>query len=133
MFMLRAAFMGACGCGVLVCSQSMIVDTVDYDRRLSGINREGVFSAVFSFIEKSTHAAGPLLVGVILSLFGFDPSVPKGTPQPQSAQDAIVIGMALLPAACSVIMGLGIWFYDLDERKLAAAKRHDLAGAAGSA
>jgi GPH family glycoside/pentoside/hexuronide:cation symporter len=127
LFMLRAAFMGACGCGVLVCSQSMIVDTVDYDRRISGINREGVFSAVFSFIEKSTHAAGPLLVGLILTAFGFDQSIPRGTPQPESARDAILLGMAILPAACSLIMATGIWFYDLNEEKLNAARVHGLA------
>ena len=127
LFMARAAFVGACGCGVLVCSQSMIVDTVDYDRRISGINREGIFSAVFSFIEKSTHAAGPLLVGIILSLFGFDQSIPRGTAQPESAITAIVLGMAVLPAACSVIMAAGIWFYDLSEEKLRNARIHGLA------
>ncbi|MFT7288204.1 MAG: GPH family glycoside/pentoside/hexuronide:cation symporter [Halieaceae bacterium] len=127
LFMLRAALMGACGCGVLVCSQSMVVDTIDYDRRLSGINREGVFSAVFSFIEKSTHAAGPLLVGILLGVFGFDQSLPRGAPQPESARDAIMLGMAVLPAACSLIMAAGIWFYDLSEEKLQTATVHELA------
>lgn len=127
-FMLRAALQGACGCGVLVCSQSMIVDTIDYDRRLSGINREGMFSSVFSFIEKSTHAAGPLIVGLILSAFGFDQTLPRGAPQPETARDAIVIGKAVLPAACSLIMAAGIWFYDLTEEKLEAASTHGLAG-----
>ena len=130
-FMLRAVLMGACGCGVLVCSQSMIVDTIDYDRRLSGINREGVFSAVFSFIEKSTHAAGPLLVGILLGTFGFDQSLPRGAPQPQSASDAIMLGMAVLPAACSLIMATGIWFYDLTKEKLEAAGIHGLASPGG--
>lgn len=126
--MARAALIGAFSCGILVCSQSMIVDTIDYDRRISGINREGVFSSVFSFIEKSTHAAGPLVVGLLLGWFGFDQSLPRGAPQPQSAQDAIVIGMAVLPALCSVIMALGIFFYDLTEQKLDAATLHALAG-----
>jgi GPH family glycoside/pentoside/hexuronide:cation symporter len=127
LFMLRAGLMGAFGCGVLVCSQSMIVDTIDYDRRLSGMNREGVFSAVFSFIEKSTHAAGPLLVGILLGAFGFDQSLPRGAPQPQSASNAIMLGMAVIPAACSLIMAAGIWFYDLTEEKLRAASVHGLA------
>jgi GPH family glycoside/pentoside/hexuronide:cation symporter len=130
-FMLRAALMGAFSCGILVCSQSMIVDTVDYDRRLSGINREGVFSAAFSFIEKSTHAAGPLVVGVVLAAFGFDQSLPRGAPQPPSAQDAIMLGMAVLPSLCSLLMLAGIWFYDLDDEKLAATGRHRLAAAGG--
>lgn len=126
-FMARAALIGAFSCGILVCSQSMIVDTIDYDRRISGINREGVFSSVFSFIEKSTHAAGPLVVGLLLGWFGFDQSLPRGATQPPSAQDAIVLGMAVLPALCSVIMGLGIFFYDLTEQKLQAATLHALA------
>lgn len=127
LFMLRAATIGVMSCGVLVCSQSMIVDTIDYDRRISGINREGVFSAVFSFIEKSTYAAGPLLVGLLLSYFGFDQTLPRGAPQPESATQAIMIGMAVLPALCSILMALGTWFYDLNEEKLSAATVHDLA------
>jgi GPH family glycoside/pentoside/hexuronide:cation symporter len=129
--MFRAALMGAFSCGVLICSQSMIVDTIDYDRRLSGINREGVFSSVFSFIEKSTHAAGPLLVGIILGAFGFDQNLPRGTPQPDSAKDAILIGMAVLPALCSLLMSAGIWFYDLTQEKLEAATAHSLAQSPG--
>ncbi|MFK7830451.1 MAG: MFS transporter [Congregibacter sp.] len=125
-FMARAALLGAFSCGVLVCSQSMIVDTIDYDRRISGINREGVFSAVFSFIEKSTYAAGPLLVGLLLSYFGFDQTLPRGAPQPETASNAIMIGMAVLPAVCSVLMAAGIWFYDLNEEKLNAATVHKL-------
>lgn len=127
MFMARAALIGAFSCGVLICSQSMIVDTIDYDRRLSGINREGVFSAVFSFIEKSTHAAGPLLIGLLLAYFGFDQTIPRGAPQPESSKQAILIGMAVIPALCSILMALGITFYDLSEEKLSAAKKHALA------
>lgn len=126
-FMARAALVGAFSCGVLVCSQSMIVDTIDYDRRISGINREGLFSAVFSFIEKSTYAAGPLLVGLLLSFFGFDQTLPRGAPQPESASNAIMLGMAVLPAVCSLLMAAGIWFYDLSEEKLHAATLHTLA------
>jgi GPH family glycoside/pentoside/hexuronide:cation symporter len=128
LFMLRAGVLGACGCGVLVSSQSMIVDTIDFDRRLSGINREGLFSSMFSFIEKSTHAAGPLVVGIILGVFGFDQSLPRGVPQPESATTAIVLGMSLLPALCSVLMAVGMLFYDLDEKKLEATDLHALAG-----
>lgn len=39
-----------------------------------------------------------------------------------------MLGMAVLPAACSLIMALGIWFYDLTQEKLEPAGMHSLAG-----
>jgi len=97
------------------------------DRKISGINREGMFSSVFSFVEKSTHALGPVIVGFLLAGFGFDQNIPRGEAQPESAQLAIYIGQAWLPAACSLAMIVGLLFYDLDEEKLEKADVHELA------
>lgn len=126
LFMMRAACLGAVSGAVLICGQSMITDTIEYDRRLSGINREGTYSAVFSFVEKSMHAAGPLVVGLLLAWFGFDQSIARGQPQPESAQFAITFGQAILPALCSLSMAVGLIFYSLSEDKLKATKLHDL-------
>lgn len=125
-FILRAACLGVMSGAVLICSQSMIVDTIEYDRKLSGINREGLYSSVFSFVEKSMHATGPLIVGLLLAWLGYDASIPRGLPQPDSAITAIVIGQAILPALCSAAMILCLWFYRLDEDQLAKVKLHDI-------
>lgn len=125
-FMVRAFLLGSMSGATLICGQSMITDTIEYDRRLSGVNREGMYSSVFSFVEKSMHATGPLIVGVLLAWFGFDPSIPRGEPQPESAQTAIWIGQAWLPALCTAAMALGLLFYNLDEKKLKRTKVHPL-------
>lgn len=125
-FMLRAFLLGSLSGALLICGQSMITDTIEYDRRLSGVNREGTYSSVFSFLEKSMHATGPLIIGLMLTGLGFDPSIGRGEPQPESAQNAIWIGKAWLPALCSAVMALGLLLYDLDEKKLKTAKVHPL-------
>jgi len=125
-FIARAASMGVMSGAVLICSQSMIVDTIEYDRKLSGINREGLYSSVFSFIEKSMHATGPLIVGLLLSWLGYDAMIPRGQPQPESAITAILIGQAVLPAVCSVAMIACLWYYRLDEKELSQVKLHDI-------
>lgn len=125
-FVLRAFAVGAIGGALLICGQSMITDTIEYDRRLSGVNREGMYSSVFSFLEKSMHAVGPLIIGLLLTGLGFDPSIARGEAQPESAQNAIWIGKAWLPALCSAVMALGLLLYNLDEKKLKSAKVHPL-------
>lgn len=125
-FIARAFALGTMGGAVLICSQSMIVDTIEYDRKLSGINREGLYSSVFSFVEKSMYATGPLIVGLLLEWFGYDRTIPRGQPQPDSALDAIIVGQAWLPAACSLLMIAFLLFYRLTETDLKDAKRHAL-------
>jgi GPH family glycoside/pentoside/hexuronide:cation symporter len=125
-FIARAFLLGTMGGAVLICSQSMIVDTIEYDRKLSGINREGLYSSVFSFVEKSMYATGPLLIGVLLSAFGYDASIPRGQPQPDSALSAIIVGQAWVPAACSLFMVAVLLFYRLSESDLQQVSRHAL-------
>jgi len=125
-FILRALCMGTMSGAVLICSQSMIVDTIEYDRKLSGINREGLYSSVFSFVEKSMHATGPLIVGILLTQLGYDPSIPRGQPQPDTALDAIYFGQSWLPALCSFFMIGILLFYRLNEEQLATVKRHPI-------
>ena len=119
-FLLRAAALGGTISGIVICGQSMILDVVEYDRRLSGLQREGLASAAFSFLEKTMYAAGPLLLGVLLSAYGFDNTLPRDAAQPESALFAITLGMAWIPGGCSVFMLIGLLFYHLDEEKIEA-------------
>lgn len=125
-FLARGFLLGTMGAAILVASQSMIVDTIEYDRKLSGLNREGLYSSVFSFVEKMMHATGPLIVGVLLGWFGYDASIPRGEPQPAEALFAIKFGQAILPAICSLLMAAALMFYHLDEETLAKVQRHPL-------
>jgi glycoside/pentoside/hexuronide:cation symporter, GPH family len=129
LIVLRAVFGGTFVGGILIFGQSMIVDVIAYDRKISGINREGLFSSVFSFFEKITYAAGPLLIGVLLSSFGFDPTAPRGQPQPESAVTAIRMGVIWIPIVCNLAMLGCLAAFKLDERILNDAKLHVLARA----
>ncbi len=116
---LRAAALGGTISGIVICGQSMVLDVIEYDRRISGLNREGVASAAFSFLEKTMYAAGPLLIGGLLAIYGFDNSLPRDAAQPESALFAMTLGMAWIPGLCSLVMFVGLMFYDLDEQKIA--------------
>lgn len=118
-FYLRAAALGGTISGIVICGQSMILDVIEYDRRISGLNREGVASAAFSFLEKTMYAAGPLLMGVLLSAYGFDNTLARDVAQSESALFAITLGMAWIPGICSLGMFIGLMFYDLNEQKIA--------------
>lgn len=116
----RAAALGGTISGILTCGQSMILDVIELDRRLSGLNRQGVASAAFSFVEKVMYAVGPALILGLLAAYGFDASLPRDVMQSDGALFAITLGMAWIPAACSIGMILVLLFYNLTEEKIAA-------------
>ena len=101
----------------------MLPDIIEYDRRRSGVSQEGLYAATFSMIEKIAYMAGPAILGVLLGAAGFI-SVEKGqfVDQPESAITAIRIAVSIIPAVLSIIGGLLIGFYDLDEAKLKAVQ-----------
>jgi len=126
LFVLRGFLLGSASAGIVLCSQSMITDAIAYDRQISGLNREGLFSSAFSFLEKTMYASGPLIIGAALTIFGFIPDIPKGQPQPDSAIFAITLGQVYIPVACLILIYVLLSFYKLDENMLRDAKRHAL-------
>jgi GPH family glycoside/pentoside/hexuronide:cation symporter len=62
---------GAAAGGFLMVTLSMLSHVLAADTARTGVNREGVYSGVWCAIEKLAFAAGALVVGVVLSLFGF--------------------------------------------------------------
>lgn len=117
---LRAAALGGTISGILICGQSMVLDVIELDRRISGMNRQGVASAAFSFLEKFMYALAPALIGALLAYYGFDNTLPRGAVQSDDALFAITLGMAWIPGVCSLAMIGLLSFYDLDEAKLEA-------------
>ena len=63
------------------------------------------------------------MLGLLLGASGFI-SVEKGqfVDQPEAAITAIRVAVSIIPAVLSIIGGLFIGFYDLDEAKLKAAQ-----------
>ncbi len=104
--LVRGFLSGVFSGGLLLMGQSLLPDAVDADCKRSGIRREGVYAGAYSFVEKASMALGPLIIGLILQAFHFQPSLGKNVPQSAEALTGIYIGVAILPGllyALSVI------------------------------
>jgi GPH family glycoside/pentoside/hexuronide:cation symporter len=62
---------GASAGGFLMVTLGMLSNTMAADAAKTGVNREGVYSGFWLAIEKLAFAMGALVVGVVLSVFGF--------------------------------------------------------------
>ncbi len=111
---IRALVGGFFSANILLISQTMWLDTIDYDRQRSGIRREGVFTSVYVFVERLGYSVAPLVLGVLLSRMGFDKSLPL-TEQPDSAHLAVYIGIMWMPAALYAACALLLTRYHLPE------------------
>lgn len=114
----RGFVIGIAASGNVIMAMSMLTDIINYDSKKHGIRREGIFTAFYSFVEKFTFAFGPLVVGIALSVAGFDKTLPADAMQSPQVRRAILLGMAYIPA----VMGLlSIWLlsgYKLTETDL---------------
>ncbi|MDX2141719.1 MAG: MFS transporter [Rhodospirillaceae bacterium] len=129
----RLFLLGAAVAGILVMGFAILPDTIEYDRRRTGINREGVYAGLYSTMEKLAAAFGPLIFGGYLSAAGFESSQGGAiVAQPDAALSAIYIGMAVFPAAASLLSAALLSLYDLDEAKLKATLRNETAAPSAS-
>jgi GPH family glycoside/pentoside/hexuronide:cation symporter len=112
-FVLRGVITGVATGGILLMAQSMLPDSIEHDYQLTGLRREGAFSAVYSFVEKTAFAFGPLVVGSLLSAMGFDREA--GAEQTDSAMLAIQLAAAVIPATMGGLSALVLTGYRLDE------------------
>jgi GPH family glycoside/pentoside/hexuronide:cation symporter len=78
---------------------SMLTDAIDLQRRAQGNADEGVFSGIYSAVEKLAFAVGPLIAGLGLSLSGFVSSTTGVIPQSSTAITGILLLYSVAPAA----------------------------------
>jgi GPH family glycoside/pentoside/hexuronide:cation symporter len=67
----RGFLWGAFNSMYLLMALSMLTDTINRDHVKTGIARSGVYSGVFSALEKVAFAFGPAITGLLLSAGGF--------------------------------------------------------------
>ncbi len=115
---LRAGIVGISASGNILLAMSMLTDIINYDARVTGVRREGAYAAFYSFIEKLTAALGPLIVGVALSSAGFDKSLPADALQSPAVRQALLLGIAYIPAATAILSILLLRGYRLNEAEL---------------
>ena len=123
--MLRGFCLGIPFAGNILLAMSMLTDTIEYDARRTGIRREGIYTAMYSFVEKFAGAFGPLIVGILLAQAGFDKTLAPKDAQSPEVFAAVLMGMSLIPAITTAIALVIISFYKLDEATLEKTKRSE--------
>ncbi|MBL8630464.1 MAG: MFS transporter [Rhodospirillaceae bacterium] len=100
---------------------SMLTDTVAYDRFKTGLNREGAFNGVWLASEKVAFAFGTLIVGALLSAFGYiESSTGVAMEQPESALTGITISYVIVPIVVHLSSLIFLSRYKLSEQDLKA-------------
>ena len=114
-FIARGILTGFFSSAILLYSQAMWLDTIDYDQQRTGLKREGMYTSVYVFVERLGYSLGPLVLGFLLSGMGFDKNLPLEQ-QPESANLAVYIGLVWIPAAVYSIGFALLWCYQLPEK-----------------
>lgn len=120
----RGAVNGLAAAGTTLLSISMLPDIMEYDRIKTGLRREGIFSGIYTIVEKLGFALGAAITGAVLSFSGYIPTTSgRLVDQPSLAISGLYAGASIIPALLICIsMGLML-FYRLDEKALRAMRQ----------
>lgn len=111
----RGVFTGFFSSAILLNSQAMWLDAIDYDQERTGLRREGMYTSVYVFVERLGYSLGPLVLGFLLGGMGFDGNLPLEE-QPASAELAVYIGLVWIPTVVYILGFVLLMFYKLPER-----------------
>jgi len=90
-----------------VCPWSMLPDVVEYDEKMTGERREGIYYGLWAFLTKFTGALGVAVSGWALGLFGYVPNVE----QTARALFGIRLFFSIVPAVVILIsLPFLIWY-----------------------
>jgi GPH family glycoside/pentoside/hexuronide:cation symporter len=127
--MLRSAVTGVAFSANVMFATSMLNDAMELDALRTGLRREGMYSALYSFVDKFGGAVGPAIVGAALSLAGFDETASVTAANAEQVRQATLLGVAYIPTGCAVIAVTLLCFYRLDQKALQTARKASLAQA----
>ena len=88
-------------------------DLMDITRSESGDAIEGAFSAIWLFGQKVANAIAPLILSLILALFGWRESGEGFTDQVPEALRALQNSITILPAFILALAILGLFYFSL--------------------
>ena len=92
-------------------------DLMDVTREKSGESIEGAFSAVWLFGQKVANAISPLILGFILSLYGWKETTEGITQQTDAALNTLQSSITLIPAAILGLAGILLFSIYLPQHK----------------
>lgn len=114
----RSTLTGIAFSGNVVIAMSMLTDIINHDGRVTGVRKEGAYTAFYSFVEKLTAAIGPLVIGSALSLAGFNNKLPPDVDQGPHVATALLFSVSWLPATMAFIAMLILSTYRLTEAEI---------------
>ena len=91
-----------------VCPWSMLPDVIEYDEKMTGERREGVYYGLWNFLTKFTGALGAAVSGWVLKLYAFDAN---SVEQSTHALFGIRLFFSIVPAAVILVsLPFLIWY-----------------------
>lgn len=119
----RGALNGVAAAGTTLLSIAMLPDIMEYDRLRTGLRREGIFSGVYTIVEKLGFALGAAVTGGVLAFSGYIPTTGGALiTQPASAVAGLYAGASVIPAILILTSMTLMFFYRLDEGALARSR-----------
>ncbi len=97
-----------------VAGPAVIADVVDYGRWRLGADHGGTYFAAWAMITKGTIGLGAAISLAVAGALGFDATA--GTQAPGGVL-GLLVGMAVLPAACYLTAAVVIWHFPIDRRR----------------
>ncbi len=119
---IRGVLFGLVVGGFFLVSMSMQADIIEHDYLTTRRRREGLYSAVFSFTDKSAAALGVLMVGLILASLGFDKSLAPTVSQSPMVTLGLYVAVGGLPAVGFIAAYLIFRGYRLEDVHLQSAR-----------
>ncbi|HJP03923.1 MAG: MFS transporter [Gammaproteobacteria bacterium] len=111
---IRFGLLGVFSAGSQVAASSMLPDIMEYDRKRTGLNQEGLYAAAFSVVEKVANTLGPIVLGSLLGLTGYVAAERGEFPaQPDAAITVIQLMVSVIPFAMTVLAAWCISKYTL--------------------
>lgn len=115
LLMIRATVFGVVSGGMLLMGNAMLQDIMDHDMRSTGEAKNGVYAGTYSLLEKLASGVGAQILGLVLSLSGFDRSAATQSPL---AVDGVYLTASVIPAGLMLVSLYAIYRYRLDESLL---------------
>jgi GPH family glycoside/pentoside/hexuronide:cation symporter len=123
----RGCILGVGFAGNVLFAMSMLTDAMELDSHRTGVRREGMYTALYSFVEKAAGALGPSMVGAALSMAGFSANAKVNAANYVAVRHAALLGAAYVPATFAALSVIILLFYKLDQTSLNQARQQSVA------
>jgi GPH family glycoside/pentoside/hexuronide:cation symporter len=115
LIVLRGCFLGFGAGGLLLVGQSMLPDTMQYDKKTTGQSREGILAGVYTTVEKLSFAIGPSILGIMLGMVGYDALLES---QSDTVINMVYFTAGGFPVITLLVSCFFIMIYNVDEESL---------------